>query len=98
MQEQTESWIREAPPAISSQAVLQQLDRMLKSRHFRNSRRYPAFLAHIVRRTLDGDLVCLKERILGSAVFQRPHGRDNRADSVVRSSAGEVRVRIVNSY
>ena len=39
MQEQSADWIREAPPAIDSKAVLQQLDRMLKSRHFRNSRR-----------------------------------------------------------
>jgi len=98
MQEQTESWIREAPPAISSQAVLQQLDRMLKSRHFRNSRRYPAFLAHIVRRTLDGDLDSLKERILGIEVFKRPHDYDTGADPVVRITAGEVRKRIALYY
>src|SRR5215472_16477543 len=98
MQEQTESVIREAPPAIASQAVLQQLDRMLKSRHFRNSRRYPAFLAHIVRRRLDGDLDSLKERILGIEVFKRPHDYDTGADPVVRITAGEVRKRIALYY
>src|SRR5215472_14389466 len=98
MQEQTESVIREAPPAIASQAVLQQLDRMLKSRHFRNSRRYPAFLAHIVRRTLDGDLDSLKERILGIEVFKRPIDYDTGADPVVRITAGEVRKRIALYY
>src|SRR5579862_7166259 len=98
MQEQTESWIREAPPAVDSRAVLQQVDRMLKSRHFRNSRRYPAFLAHIVRRTLDGDLDSLKERILGIEVFKRPHDYDTGADPVVRITAGEVRKRIALYY
>jgi hypothetical protein len=98
MQEQTDSWIREAPPAIDSKAVLQQVDRMLKSRHFRNSRRYPVFLAHIVRRTLEGDLDSLKERILGIEVFKRPHDYDTGADPVVRITAGEVRKRIALYY
>jgi hypothetical protein len=104
MQDQTESWIREAPPPVDSKpvvdtrAVLQQLDRMLKSRHFRNSRRYPAFLAHIVRHTLDGDLDSLKERILGIEVFKRPHDYDTGSDPVVRITAGEVRKRIALYY
>lgn len=99
MQEQTESWVREAPPAIADRrAVIQQLDRMLKSRHFRNSRRYPAFLAHVVHHTLDGDLDSLKERILGIEVFKRPHDYDTGADPVVRITAGEVRKRIALYY
>ena len=98
MQDPSEGWVREAPPAIDNQAVLQQLDRMLKSRHFRNSRRYPAFLAHIVRRRLDGDLDSLKERILGIEVFKRPHDYDTGADPVVRITAGEVRKRIALYY
>src|SRR3954449_10549675 len=104
MQDQTESWIREATPAtdsksvVDSKAVLGQLDRMLKSRHFRNSRRYPAFLSHIVRRTLAGDLDSLKERILGIEVFKRAHDYDTGADPVVRITAGEVRKRIALYY
>jgi hypothetical protein len=98
MQDPSEGWVREAAPAIDRQAILQQLDRMLKSRHFRNSRRYPAFLAHIVRRRLDGDLDSLKERILGIEVFKRPHDYDTGADPVVRITAGEVRKRIALYY
>lgn len=98
MEAQSEGWIREAAPAIDSKAVLEQLDRMLRSRHFRNSRRYPAFLAHIVRRRLDGDLDSLKERILGIEVFKRPHDYDTGADPVVRITAGEVRKRIALYY
>jgi hypothetical protein len=98
MEDQSEGWIREASPAIDNKAVLQQLDRMLKSRHFRSSRRYPAFLAHIVRRRLEGDLDSLKERILGIEVFKRPHDYDTGADPVVRITAGEVRKRIALYY
>jgi hypothetical protein len=98
MQDQSGGWIREAPPAINSKAVLQQLERMLKSRHFRNSKRYPAFLAYIVRRRLDGELDSLKERILGIEVFKRPLDYDTGADPVVRITAGEVRKRIALYY
>lgn len=85
-------------PVVEPNAVLQQLDRMLKSRHFRNSRRYPAFLAHIVRRTLERDFDSLKERILGIEVFKRAHDYDTAADPVVRITAGEVRKRIALYY
>jgi hypothetical protein len=98
MEDQSEGWIREASPAIDNKAILQQLDRMLKSRHFRSSRRYPAFLAHIVRRRLEGDLDSLKERILGIEVFKRAHDYDTGADPVVRITAGEVRKRIALYY
>jgi hypothetical protein len=98
MPDQTESWVREAPPAIDSPAILQQLDRMLKSRHFCNSRRYPAFFSHIVRRTLDGDVDGLKERILGIEVFKRSNDYDTGSDPVVRITAGEVRKRIALYY
>ncbi len=98
MEDQSAGLIRESPPAIDNKAVLQQLDRMLKSRHFRNSRRYPAFLAHVVRRRLEGDLDSLKERILGIEVFKRAHDYDTGADPVVRIAAGEVRKRIALYY
>src|SRR5947207_8907328 len=98
MQDQWEDLIGDAPPPVDSKAVLQQLDRMLRSRHFRNSRRYPAFLAHIVRHTLEGDLGSLKERILGIEVFKRQHDYDTGADPVVRITAGEVRKRIALYY
>jgi len=98
MEDQSEGLIREAPPAIDNKAVLLQLDRMLRSRHFRNSRRYPAFLAHVVRRRLEGDLDSLKERILGIEVFKRAHDYDTGADPVVRITAGEVRKRIALYY
>ena len=51
-----------------------------------------------MRRTLEGDLDSLKERILGIEVFKRPHDYDTGADPVVRITAGEVRKRIALYY
>jgi hypothetical protein len=79
-------------------AVLSQMDRLLNSRHFRNSRRYPALLEYIIRQTLAGNSDSLKERVLGIAVFHRPPDYDANADPIVRVTAGEIRKRIAQYY
>jgi hypothetical protein len=79
-------------------AVLSQMDRLLNSRHFRNSKRYPVLLEYIIRQTLAGNSDSLKERILGIAVFHRPPDYDANADPIVRVTAGEIRKRIAQYY
>jgi hypothetical protein len=79
-------------------AVLRQMDRLLSSRHFRNSKRYPALLEYIIRETLAGNADSLKERVLGIAVFHRPPDYDANADPIVRVTAGEIRKRIAQYY
>jgi hypothetical protein len=79
-------------------AVLREMDRLLSSRHFRNSKRYPALFEHIIRETLAGNADSLKERVLGMAVFHRPADYDANADPIVRVTAGEVRKRIAQFY
>ncbi len=79
-------------------AVLLQMDRLLNSRHFRNSKRYPALLEYIIRETLAGNAESLKERVLGMAVFHRPPDYDANADPIVRVTAGEIRKRIAQYY
>lgn len=79
-------------------AVLRQMDRLLNSRHFRNSKRYPALLEYIIRETLAGNSESLKERVLGIAVFHRPPDYDANADPIVRVTAGEIRKRIAQYY
>jgi hypothetical protein len=79
-------------------AVLREMERLLNSRHFRNSKRYPAFFEHIIRETLAGNADSLKERVLGMAVFHRPAAYDANADPIVRVTAGEVRKRIAQFY
>src|SRR5882757_4182637 len=75
-----------------------QLERIVTSSHFRNSRRYPAFLRFVVEHTLDGNIERLKERTLGIEVFGRQNDYDTNADPIVRVTAGEVRKRIAQYY
>ena len=78
--------------------VKEELERILASPPFQNSRRYPALLRYVVEKTLSGKSEDLKERTLGIEVFLRPADYDTNADPVVRFSAGEVRRRIAQFY
>jgi hypothetical protein len=79
-------------------AVREQLERILASPGFRNSRKYPAFLRYIVEHTLNGKADHLKERTLGVEVFGRHPEYDTSVDPVVRVVAAEVRNRIGRYY
>ena len=80
------------------QAVLRQVERLLESAQFRNSRRYPDLLRYVVQQTLEGRGDTLKERVLGIEVFGREPGFDTSGDSIVRVAAAEVRKRIAQYY
>ena len=79
-------------------AVLAQLERILSSPAFRNSKRYPTLLRYVVEQTLEGRTGELKERALGIDVFGRAADYDSNADPIVRVTAGEVRNRIARYY
>ena len=78
--------------------VLEELEAILSSYHFRGSKRYPALLQYVVDAALENRIGDLKERTLGVEVFGRDPGYDTSADPVVRVSAGEVRKRIAQYY
>ena len=78
--------------------VREQLDRMLQTHHFKNSRRYPALLRFIVEEALEGRGEYLKERLLGVRVFDRPADYDTASDPVVRVTIAEIRKRIAQYY
>ncbi len=80
------------------EAILLELQEVLASPHFCNSKRYPALLQYIVEKTLAGESDLLKERTLGVEVFDRPPSYDTNADTVVRYTAGEVRKRLSLYY
>src|SRR5437763_373 len=86
------------PGAWDSAIVLAQLDRILSTPLFQHSKRYPAFLRHVVEQTLRGAGDELKERTLGIAVFRRSPEYDTSADPVVRNTASEVRKRLEEYY
>src|ERR1700709_911089 len=78
--------------------ILRELQEILASPHFCNSKRYPALLQYIVEKTLAGESDLLKERTLGVEVFDRPPSYDTNTDTVVRYTAGEVRKRLSLYY
>ncbi|WP_263374470.1 hypothetical protein [Granulicella aggregans] len=86
------------PAWESPEEVQKQLERVVSSTHFRNSKRYPALLRYLVQQSLLGRMDALKERTLGIEVFGRPADYDTNADPVVRITAGEVRKRIAQYY
>lgn len=79
-------------------AIRRQLLRILESAPFRTSKRYPAFLSHVVEQALQGNVEALKERTLGVEVFHRDPLYDTNADPVVRVTAGEVRKKLAQYY
>ena len=80
------------------QQILDELQRIIGSSHFRNSKRYPALLTYVVEEAIAGHTDNLKERTLGICVFDRDADYDTNADPVVRVSAGEVRKRLAQYY
>lgn len=83
---------------FSSADIVLQLEKIVSSRHFRNSKRYPPFLRFIIEQTLAGKTDLLKERNLGTDVFGKPSDYDTNADPIVRVTAGEIRKRIAQYY
>lgn len=79
-------------------AVSEQLERILASPLFKQSKRYSPFLRYVVEKTLAGEADTLKERTLGVEIFGRPPNYDSSNDPVVRVTAGEVRKRIAQYY
>ena len=79
-------------------AIRHQLDQILSGPHFRNSRRCQALLKHVVEAHLNGRLDHVKERSIGFEVFGRAADYDTSHDSIVRTTAGEVRKRLAQYY
>lgn len=79
-------------------AVREQLERILASPLFRNSKRYPSLLRYVVEQSIEGHGSELKERTLGIEVFGRTPDYDTNLDPVVRISAAEIRKRIAQYY
>jgi len=81
-----------------AEAIRTQLNRLLAHPLFLNSKRYPVLLAYTVEQTLLGNAAELKERTIGVEAFGRSPDYDVNLDPVVRTSAAEVRRRLVQYY
>jgi hypothetical protein len=87
-------------PESTTNAVLvrEQLRRLLAHPLFTNSKRYPVLLAYTVEQTLHGNAGELKERTIGVEAFGREPNYDVNLDPVVRTTAAEVRKRLIQYY
>jgi hypothetical protein len=94
--EETTSWMPQTDE--DKEMIRQQMNRLLETAHFKNSRRYPALFRFMVEETLEGRGEFLKERLLGINVFGRPSDYDTAADPTVRVSVAEIRKRIAQYY
>ena len=84
---------------LDRQPIREQLERVLDSPHFRQSKRYPQVLRYLVDRVLDGARENeLKERTIGVEVLGREPDYDTNADPTVRVVAGEIRKRLILYY
>src|SRR5271170_3713538 len=78
--------------------VREQLNRLLAHPLFTNSKRYPVLLAYTVEQALLGNAGELKERTIGIEAFGREPSYDVNLDPVVRTTAAEVRKRLIQYY
>src|SRR5437867_1291361 len=79
-------------------AVRRQLNRILASPLFVNSKRSAKLLQYVVDSALEGKAEYLKERTLGIDVFHREPDYDTNQDPVVRNTAVEIRKRLAQYY
>jgi adenylate cyclase len=83
---------------FEQQAVREQLDRILKSGPFSQSRRRQRFLKYIVNEMLAGRGDRLKGYCIAQEVFDRSSAFDANVDPVVRVEAGRLRDRLREYY
>jgi hypothetical protein len=95
---QSEKELKGTEPAPGAIVVPEQLRRILAHPLFTNSKRYPVLLAYTVEQALDGNASELKERTIGVEAFGREPNYDVNLDPVVRTTAAEVRKRLVQYY
>lgn len=93
--ERESNGVEASPSAV---LVREQLRRILSHTLFTNSKRYPVLLAYTVEQALDGNASELKERTIGVEAFGREPNYDVNLDPVVRTTAAEVRKRLVQYY
>jgi TolB-like protein/Tfp pilus assembly protein PilF len=83
---------------LDQKAVREQLDRILHSGPFAQSRRRQRFLEYVVNETLAGRAERLKGYNVGIEVFDRPETFDPAVDPIVRIEAARVREKLREYY
>ncbi len=91
---------REIEPqaGVSAAGVRKELERILGSAPFLNSRRVSQFLRFVVEITLAGEGDRIKEYLIAVEVFGRPEHYDPKDDPIVRIEAGRLRKKLADYY
>ncbi len=87
-----------SPAGMDAAKVREQLDRILRSKTFRQVDRLQSFLGVIVNETLAGRGDNLKEFLIGVEVFGKESSFDPRLDPIVRVQARRLRARLTRYY
>src|SRR5437660_470999 len=83
---------------IADDKVVEQLNRILASRAFRQADRLKRFLSFIVEETIAGRGERLKEFVVGMEVFGKDNSFDPRNDPIVRVQARRLRTQLARYY
>jgi hypothetical protein len=92
------SELDQPPQNIATDLILEQMERLLTSRHFRQTRMLDKFLRHTITKTLAGEQSVLKESLIGREVFHRGEDFNPALDAVVRVQAGILRKKLSGYY
>lgn len=82
----------------SVRAIVEQLDRVLRSATFQQSDRLKRFLEFVVQEAIDGRGGNLKEYVIGVHVFKKHVSFDPRTDPIVRVQARRLRAKLEHYY
>lgn len=84
--------------AVGAESIQRELDKVLTSHLFSQSKRLSRFLRFIVEQAIAGRSEKLKEYVLGVEVFDRTQAFDQRTDPIVRVEAGRLRAKLRDYY
>jgi hypothetical protein len=85
-------------PSVNPALVEIALQEILSSHYFHSSAQCSALLRYVVENTVNERSDCLRERVIGTEVFDRAPDYDTGNDHIVRSRASEVRKRLAQYY
>ncbi|MGI8746240.1 MAG: hypothetical protein ACR2NN_27395 [Bryobacteraceae bacterium] len=97
----TASATRPRSPALNASernSIREQMDRIFESPSFRSSPRCQQLLRYLTENALEGRDEMLRERVIGTEVFQRAPAYDTGEDSIVRVRANDLRKRLAQYY
>lgn len=87
-----------APRRPARELVLEQVEKIVRSKGFAKAEKLGRLLSFTVGEALEGRAAELKETVLAVEVFDRPSSFDPRLDPIVRVQAGKLRTRLKEYY